>query len=122
MESQDSSLWAGRFTPVLTLTNVFGLLGLWIAYRLGLALYNISPFHPLYRFPGPKLAAASFLYEFWFDFVKVGRYTWEIKRMHEKYGMYIACFLESQPLPPMVLGMAFHSGGDRSRREPILIS
>jgi hypothetical protein len=71
---------------VLTTTNIFGLWGLWITYRAGLALYNISPFHPLHRFPGPKLAAASFLYEFWFDFVKGGRYTWEIKRMHEKYG------------------------------------
>jgi len=86
MELEGSSSWAKVFTTALTTTNVFGLLILWITYRVGLALYNISSLHPLHRFPGPKLAAASFLYEFWFDFVKGGRYTWEIKRMHEKYG------------------------------------
>jgi hypothetical protein len=51
-----------------------------------LALYNVSPFHPLSKFPGPKLAAASYLYEAWYDLVLVGRYSWEIKAMHEKYG------------------------------------
>jgi len=86
MELQNISIWPGSLTTFLTTANILGLFGLWVAYRASLALYNISPFHPLYRFPGPKLAAASFLYEFWFDFVTVGRYTWEIKRMHEKYG------------------------------------
>ncbi|GAB1317992.1 hypothetical protein MFIFM68171_08202 [Madurella fahalii] len=68
------------------LHNALRLFGLWFGYRLLLALYNISPFHPLYRFPGPKLAAATYLYEAWYDLVKVGRYSWEIKSMHEKYG------------------------------------
>lgn len=71
----------------VTINNVLRLSGLWIGYRLLYALYNISPLHPLYKFPGPKLAAASFLYEAWYDLVKVGRYTREIKVMHEKYGM-----------------------------------
>ncbi|KAI1861411.1 uncharacterized protein JN550_010791 [Neoarthrinium moseri] len=71
---------------ILTIKNLLRLLGLWVVYRLALALYNISPFHPLYRFPGPRLAAASFIYEFWFDFVLLGRYSHEIKRMHDFYG------------------------------------
>ncbi|KAI1850711.1 hypothetical protein JX266_003993 [Neoarthrinium moseri] len=71
---------------ILTIKNLLRLLGLWVVYRLALALYNISPFHPLYRFPGPRLAAASFIYEFWFDFVLLGRYSHEIKRMHDIYG------------------------------------
>ena len=62
------------------------LAGLWILYRVALALYNISPFHPLSRFPGPKLAAMTFLYEFWYEGIRWGKYTWEIQRMHEKYG------------------------------------
>lgn len=71
----------------VTVNNVLRLAGLWLGYRLLLALYNISPFHPLYKFPGPRLAAASYLYEAWYDLVKVGRYSWEIKAMHDKYGM-----------------------------------
>lgn len=73
-----------------TAHNALRLFGLWFGYRLLFALYNISPFHPLYKFPGPKLAAATFLYEAWYDLVKVGRYSWEIKAMHEKYGMLFA--------------------------------
>ncbi|KFA55616.1 hypothetical protein S40293_09678 [Stachybotrys chartarum IBT 40293] len=69
-----------------TAKNALCLGGLWLCYRVLLALYNISPFHPLYKFPGPRLAAASYLYEAWYDLVKVGRYSWEIKTMHEKYG------------------------------------
>jgi hypothetical protein len=71
---------------VATVSNAARLFGLWLGYRLIIALYNISPFHPLYKFPGPKLAAASYLYESWYDLVKVGRYTREIRSMHAKYG------------------------------------
>lgn len=60
--------------------------GLWLLYRVGLALYNVSPYHPLHLFPGPKLAAMSFVYEFWYDAILWGRYTTEIERLHEIYG------------------------------------
>ncbi|KAJ5782303.1 hypothetical protein N7457_004077 [Penicillium paradoxum] len=43
-------------------------------------------FHPLAKFPGPKIAAATFLYEFYYDVIKSGMYIWEVERMHEKYG------------------------------------
>jgi hypothetical protein len=79
-----------------TVSNGLRLLGLWLGYRLLLALYNISPFHPLYKFPGPKLAAASFLYEAWYDLILVGRYSWEIKAMHEKYGVSSGVELQAQ--------------------------
>ena len=41
---------------------------------------------PLSKFPGPKLAAASLWYEFYYDVIKKGRYTWQIAEMHDKYG------------------------------------
>lgn len=43
-------------------------------------------FSPLAKFPGPKLAAATFLYEAYYDVVKQGQYTFKIKELHEKYG------------------------------------
>lgn len=61
-------------------------IGLYIAYHIAIALYNISPFHPLARFPGPKIAAASYLYEAYFDWWLLGRYGKVIARMHEHYG------------------------------------
>lgn len=44
--------------------------------------------HPLSKFPGPRIAAATYLYEFYYDVVKGGMYIWEVERMHEKYGQY----------------------------------
>jgi hypothetical protein len=85
-------LSASSFQEVLsfvTVPNFILLSGLWLSYRVLLAVYNVSPFHPLSKFPGPKLAAASYLYEAWYDLVLVGRYSWEIKAMHEKYGTFL---------------------------------
>lgn len=73
----------------VTLQHALRLFWLWLGYRVLTLLYNVSPLHPLYKFPGPKLAAASFLYEMWFDLVKGGKYSWEIKAMHQKYGTSI---------------------------------
>jgi hypothetical protein len=73
---------AAVFTPV----NLISLAGVWLAYRVALALYNVSPFHPLYKFPGPKLAAMGYFYEGYYDFWLGGRYGHEIRRMHKVYG------------------------------------
>ncbi|KAJ5889017.1 Benzoate 4-monooxygenase cytochrome P450, partial [Penicillium taxi] len=47
--------------------------------------YNLY-FHPLSKFPGPKFAAMTFLYEYYFDLIRNGTYIWEIEKMHAKYG------------------------------------
>lgn len=41
---------------------------------------------PLAKFPGPKLAALTFWVEFYHDVLRRGQYTFEIVKMHEKYG------------------------------------
>jgi hypothetical protein len=76
----------GGSKALLSTTNFSFLFGAWLAYKALIALYNISPLHPLYRFPGPKLAAMGYFYEGYYDFILVGRYSHEIKRMHDKYG------------------------------------
>lgn len=58
---------------------------------LGLAVYRLH-FDPLAPFPGPKLAALTRYYEFYFDAVRGGLYTTEIGRMHEKYGLSLSDF------------------------------
>jgi hypothetical protein len=64
------------------------MLVLWFgffSFVCGLVIYRLQ-FHPLSKFPGPKLAALTSLYEFYYNVVLGGRYLWEIERMHEQYG------------------------------------
>lgn len=56
-----------------------------IIYLATLAFYRLF-LHPLARFPGPKLAAASRWYEAYYDVVQNGQYAFQIKEMHKKYG------------------------------------
>ncbi|KAE9971945.1 hypothetical protein BLS_004231 [Venturia inaequalis] len=73
-------------SSIVSLTSLAWTVVLYIAYRISVALYNISPLHPLSRFPGPKIAATSYLYEAYYDWWTVGRYGKAIARMHEQYG------------------------------------
>jgi hypothetical protein len=72
---------------LFTARNALALIGAWLAYQVVRATWNVSPMHPLSRIPGPKLAAATYLPEFYYDVIKFGRYTNQIREMHEIYGM-----------------------------------
>lgn len=41
---------------------------------------------PLAKFPGPRLAALSNWYEFYYDVVLQGRFTAHIQSLHKRYG------------------------------------
>ncbi len=62
------------------------LASIWLTYLISLALYRLY-FSPLAKFPGPKLAALTLWYEFYYDVIKRGRYTWKIAELHTHYGM-----------------------------------
>ncbi|KAJ5788781.1 hypothetical protein N7457_003771 [Penicillium paradoxum] len=58
---------------------------LWVTYGLWLAIYRLW-FSPLAHFPGPKLAALTMWYEFYYDSFLEGQYIFQIAEMHRKYG------------------------------------
>ena len=61
---------------------------LWFSYSVFLILYRLY-LHPLRKFPGPKLAAATLWYETYFDVFLGGQYTFQIERLHKQYGQQI---------------------------------
>jgi hypothetical protein len=56
-----------------------------VLYYVTLALYRLY-LHPLARFPGPKLAAVTRLYEGYYDIYHSGQYTFKISELHKQYG------------------------------------
>ncbi len=81
------------------------MLGACLVYILTLAVHRLF-FSPIASIPGPKLAAVSFWYvyypdsfyqatsnspryEFYYDVILKGQYTFEIGRMHKLYGPII---------------------------------
>ncbi|KAK8026464.1 hypothetical protein PG991_003520 [Apiospora marii] len=70
-------------------TIVFGGAGaLLVAYGVGLAVYRLC-LSPIAGFPGPRLAALSLWYEFYYDVVCGGRYWAKIDELHDRYGPII---------------------------------
>lgn len=59
--------------------------GVWLVYIVALVVWRLW-FSPLAHIPGPKLAALTQYYEFYYDFVLGGQYNYKIIDMHERYG------------------------------------
>ena len=64
--------------PLTTIIICFG-------YLLSLAFYRLF-LHPLAKFPGPKLAALSKWYEFYYEVPSKGQFTFHIQKLHKIYG------------------------------------
>lgn len=77
------------------------LAGSLLTYLLFGAVYRLF-FAPAAGIPGPKLAALTLWYEYYYDVVKGGRYEFEIAKMHAKYGP-----LPSHPLLSMFQVISF---------------
>ncbi|KAH8424175.1 putative cytochrome P450 oxygenase [Aspergillus melleus] len=58
------------------------VLGVFLIFQ---SIYRLF-FHPLRHIPGPKLAALSYFYEFYYNCVRGGKFLFEIERMHQIYG------------------------------------
>jgi hypothetical protein len=75
----------------------------------GLVLYLIATrllFHPLAKVPGPRLAALTKWYEFYYDVVRDGEYVKHIEKLHTIYGM-VMLFLVV-PLQILTIRIIFH--------------
>lgn len=65
------------------LAAVIGFFG----YLTTLAVYRLI-FSPLKDVPGPRRAAVTAWYEFYWDCIKHGQYVFKIQELHKQYGMF----------------------------------
>lgn len=80
----------GKFAPNL-IVSIFGLFIATTGYTIFLTVYRLY-FSPISHIPGPKLAAATWWYEFYYQVIKGGQFFKEVARLHEQYGKDSAIF------------------------------
>lgn len=68
--------------------NFAAIIGLCMGQATWKAFERLA-FHPLAKFPGPKLAAFTCNYEFYYDVLRGGQYTFVLKALHDQYGPII---------------------------------
>ena len=68
-------------------TLILAFLLLTAISAITLVIYRLY-LNPLAEIPGPKLAAATGWYEFYYDCLLAGKYIFEIERMHDIYGEF----------------------------------
>lgn len=83
----DAATSVESFTSLISGLNSFTVFtGCVAVYLLGLSIYRLY-LTPSAKFPGPRLAALCYWYEFYYDvWPHEGQYTWKIRQLHEKYG------------------------------------
>ena len=72
-------------SPLSFITTCLILLLLYVVFQCLYRLY----FSPIASFPGPRLAALTGWYEFYYDVNLSGRYQFKIKELHSQYGPII---------------------------------
>ena len=85
----DSQLWAHTNTMISLSAAAALYVGL---HNIILVIYRLG-FSNLSSFPWPKVAAATYWYEFYYDWLKGGKYIFVIEEMHKQYGKSTEGFL-----------------------------
>lgn len=72
--------------PRLTFYNAFLATLIFLTLKFAFTIIYRLYLSPLAEFPGPKIAAVSRLYEFWYQGIKRTEFPDVIKEMHRVYG------------------------------------
>jgi len=72
----------------LSLSSFAGVLSVLYLTYVGVVIIHRLYFSQYAKFPGPKLAALTYGYMFYYDVISgQGQYIYKIKQLHEEYSM-----------------------------------
>ncbi|KAK7515740.1 putative cytochrome P450 [Phyllosticta citriasiana] len=83
-------------------------------YYASVAIHRLC-FSNIAKFPGPKLAALTYFYEFYHDFVTPYRFSFKIKELHEQYGPIIRISPTELHVSDPSFIDTLYSGGNKKR-------
>lgn len=78
----------GQLLSSATSAQVGAMVGLLAAYTLCGAIWRLY-LSPIAHIPGPRLAALTWWYEFYYDIVLGGQYVFKMVDLHKRYGPII---------------------------------
>jgi hypothetical protein len=81
----DMTILSSTLATVDLPVTLVSLLVVSVLYFCYVTVYRLI-LSPIAHFPGPKLAAWTYWYEFWYDVVAEPEYTFKIGRLHKEYG------------------------------------
>jgi hypothetical protein len=84
--------FSGQIDYLQLLFLLASCIALWLLYGV---IYNLF-LSPYAKFPGPRLAALTSWYEFYWDGVHNGQYYFRIEEMHKRYGPYSLTILRQR--------------------------
>jgi cytochrome P450 len=93
-------------------------IAVYMMYFLAVIIYRLT-LHPLAKFPGPKLAAATYNYELYFDAYADGGGSFcnQIRRLHEQYGPVVRVTPgEVHVSDPAWIDLIYAGGGKRRHK------
>lgn len=92
------------------------LSGILSLYVVGLGVWRLY-FSPISHIPGPKLAALTWAYEFYYDIVLGGKYVFKIIELHKKYGPIIRINPEEVHVGDPEFFPVLYSGSNKRRNK-----
>lgn len=105
-----------QLTACVGAALIAGLAGS-LGYGMYLVVYRLF-LHPLRKFPGPRLAAATYWYEVYYEWFKGpyrGMHEWQIQKLHDQYGPVIRRSPDELSIRDSDWFDTFFAGGRRDR-------
>ena len=85
---EESAMAIVDLATSLSTVHIVGLVALLAVYTLYGAIWRLY-FSPIAHIPGPRLAALTWWYEFYYDIILGGQYVFKMIELHKEYGPVI---------------------------------